>query len=169
MNVGAQSPEDYGEFFKWGEIDKYSRSERYFWTHADGGYIKYCTNKSYGYNYFVDDKTELSPADDAAYRNWGPDWRMPTREQMNELWTECTWTAQNSCYKVTSKHNGKSILIPKAGYESGSSYIDRSKGYYWTRNIGSSLPKAYSLDTSTGVTMGLERSRGLSVRAVRVQ
>ena len=77
-NVGATAPEDYGDYFAWGETEP---KEDYSWSTykwCNGSYktqTKYCTNSKYG---TVDDKTELEPEDDAAFVNWGSTWRMPT-------------------------------------------------------------------------------------------
>ena len=94
-NVGANAPEEYGDYFAWGETepkDCYNWST-YKWCNGDLWTLtKYCINSNQGYNGFTDGKTELEPEDDAAYVNWGPQWRMPTKEQQDELWTNCTWT-----------------------------------------------------------------------------
>lgn len=73
---------------------------------------KYNTLSSYGN---VDNKTTLELADDAANFNWGGSWRMPTKEELEELRTECTWIwcTENDVkgYKVT-RANGNSIFLP---------------------------------------------------------
>lgn len=79
MNIGASSPEDYGDYFAWGETapkDVYDWST-YKWCNGSSNTLtKYCFNSSYGNNGFVDNLTELDPEDDAATVNWGQDWRM---------------------------------------------------------------------------------------------
>ena len=91
-NVGADNPEDYGDYFAWGETEPkviYNWST-YKWCNGSVNTMtKYCTDSGYG---TVDNKTELDPADDAATVNWGTSWRMPTLEQLDELLTKCTWT-----------------------------------------------------------------------------
>lgn len=119
MNVGAESPEDYGDYFAWGETTGYKAGKTNFsldtykyyqettttipeTTDKDGfvvpeqtitknGYTKYVTNSSYGYDGFYDNKTVLDPADDAATANWGGSWRMPTKAEQDELRNNCTW------------------------------------------------------------------------------
>ena len=77
-NVGANNPEDYGDYFAWGETttkDTYNLST-YKW--CNGSYstlTKYCNNSSYGNNGFTDNKTQLELSDDAARANWGGSWR----------------------------------------------------------------------------------------------
>lgn len=132
-------------------------------------YTKYCENSSYG---VVDNKTELELADDAAYVNWGKNWRMPTKAQFDELRAECTWQWNGSGYLVTSKKNGATLILPAAGYRDGSSlYNSGIFGYYWSRSLypgGSN--DAYYLDFGSDYVGAYSHGRGggRSVRAVRV-
>ena len=140
-NVGANKPEDYGDYFAWGETEP--KSTTYNWITYKGcrgsndTQTKYCTRSSYG---TVDNKTTLELSDDAARANWGGSWRMPTRAEQDELRNNCTWrwTTQNGVngYKVTSKSNGKSIFLPAAGYRHGNSLSDAGgEGYYWSSSL----------------------------------
>lgn len=90
-NVGATKPEEYGDYFAWGEItpkENYSEST-YKWCNGDLDKLtKYNANNSYG---TVDNKKELDLADDAAYMNWGGRWRMPSLDQIKELLDNCDW------------------------------------------------------------------------------
>ncbi len=126
-NVGASSPEDYGGYYAWGEIEE---KENYSWSTykwcngSDDTMTKYCTSSSYG---TVDNQTVLDPEDDVAHVKWGGTWRMPTEAEQDELRYNCTWTwtTQNEVngYKVTGP-NGNSIFLPAAGYR------DRTGAYY---------------------------------------
>jgi len=177
-NVGATKPEEYGDYFAWGETTGYNSGKTNFdWSTykwCKGSYTtmtKYCTNSSYG---TVDNKKELELSDDAARANWGGQWRMPSSAQIDELISECNteWTTQNSVYgrKVTSKKNGKSIFLPAAGYRRGSSlYNAGSYGYYWSRSLYESDGYyAYYLDFFSNNFCRVSRSRfyGQSVRPV---
>ncbi|MBQ9362325.1 MAG: Ig-like domain-containing protein [Bacteroidaceae bacterium] len=144
MNIGASSPEDYGDYFAWGETtakDTYNWST-YKW--CNGSYdtqTKYCTSSSYG---TVDNKTVLDLEDDAARANWGGSWRMPTDAEWTELQTNCTWTwtSQNGVYgrKVTAS-NGNSIFLPAAGCRYDSYFAGvGSYGYYWSSSLDESRP-----------------------------
>ena len=145
-NVGANSPEEYGDYFAWGEtLPKYS----YDWDRYNYCYLnnltKYCTNKKYGYKKFVDNKITLLLSDDAARYNWGGSWRMPTEAELTELRENCTWTWTNQNgvegYKVTSKKNGNSIFLPAAGYRNGSSlYGAGGYGNYWSSSLDTVSP-----------------------------
>ena len=188
-NVGASSPEDYGYYFAWGETEPYDKNGKtYFdWSTykwCKGSYVtmtKYCTSSSYGNDGFTDGKTKLDPEDDAAYVNWGPAWRMPSKEQYQELFnssnTTTEWTTQNGVYgrKITSKKEGytdRSIFLPAAGYRDGSSLRNAgSDGRYWSRSLDESYPNSawrLDFDSSDIGTYGNYRCYGQSVRPVRV-
>ena len=86
-NVGASKPQDYGDYYAWGEV---TPKETYNWSTYKYGsaynqLTKYCSSSSYGKDGFTDSKTTLDLSDDAAYVNWGGKWRMPTKAQQDEL------------------------------------------------------------------------------------
>lgn len=140
-NVGASKPEEYGDYFAWGETQPKSTYDlsTYKWCNGSSATLtKYNYSSSFG---TVDDKTQLELIDDAARANWGGIWRMPTDAELTELRTECTWTwtTQNGVngYKVTSKSNGNSIFLPAAGFYSDSNF--RDAGDYcccWSSSLG---------------------------------
>ncbi len=180
MNIGASSPEEYGDYFAWGETQP---KEVYNWSTyswSNGDYFKltkYCNNSGYGDNGFTDDKTELDPDDDAAYVNWGSEWRMPTKAQQDELISECTWqwTTRNDVngYLVTSNHNSASLFLPATGYLwGGLLYDDGSSGRYWSRMLFISYSYPYNAhflyftSDNVGWYTFAQRVFGFSVRAV---
>ena len=142
FNVGANKPEDYGDYFAWGETEPKTTYDWSTYKWCNGSYdtqTKYCIDSSYG---TVDNKTVLDKEDDAAHVNWGGNWRMPTRTEQDELREQCTWTwtTQNGVkgYNVTSKKNGNSIFLPAAGYRSDSSLSTDgagSYGDYWSGSL----------------------------------
>lgn len=200
VNVGADMPEDYGDYFAWGETttkdsywedtDKYYKSETIpAHQDADGfdipkkkinGYTKYVTSSKasdYGYDGFSDDKTTLELSDDAANVNWGGSWRMPTKNEWDELRTECTWTwtTKNgvSGYKVTSKVAGytdKWIFLPAAGGRSISKLFNAgSMGNYWSSSLDEDYPSCawfMNFGSSYVSTNSYDRYYGQSVRPV---
>ncbi|MBR3472762.1 MAG: hypothetical protein IKH22_09310 [Prevotella sp.] len=189
MNVGAEQPEDYGDYFAWGETTGYGADTNdgrsfnwasYKWCEgSEHKMTKYCNDSSYGYNGYTDNKTELDPEDDAAYVNWGPNWRMPTYEQFQELdnsnYTTTEWTTQNGVNgrKITSKSNGNSIFLPAAGYRYVSSLSNAgSYGRYWSRTLDESAPsgagRVYFDSSGVSTGYGIYRYYGQSVRPVRV-
>ncbi|MBR2459465.1 MAG: hypothetical protein IKB39_09475 [Bacteroidaceae bacterium] len=141
-NVGAEIPEDYGDYFAWGEIepkDNYSWSTYKWCSGTENSITKYCINKANG---IVDNKTVLEPQDDIAHVEWGGNWRMPTKEEFKELVDKCNWkwtkSGAHTGYIITGP-SGKSIFLPAAGYCTGSNFHDReSDGYFWSATLGQS-------------------------------
>lgn len=171
-NVGAENPEDYGDYFAWGEVEPKSTYAYSKYKYCKGSYntmIKYCSNSQYG---TVDNKTELDLEDDVAYMNWGEGWRMPSNAQLTELRENCTWTwdSTKKGYAVVGP-NKSSIFLPAAGYYFGSSLSDAgSHGYYWSRSLDERCSYlAYLVHfLSDGVYRNTSyRYRGLPVRPVR--
>ena len=177
-NVGADTPEGYGEYFAWGET---TTKETYNWStyrYSNGGegyneLTKYCNNAEYGYNGFTDALTTLEVADDAATANLGTGWRMPTQMEMAELYNNCSyvWTTQNGVNGcLFTGLNGNSIFLPAAGYYHSSEFsgVD-SHGFYWSSSLYGypHLAKSSSFN-SNGFSHReyLARIYGLSIRAV---
>ena len=120
FNLGATKPEENGNYYAWGEIEpKLVYNENTYKWGIGFGMTKYCTSPYYGYNGYVDNKTVLEAEDDAAYVNLGDHWRMPSKEEIEELTTRCSgvWTTRNGVggYQLTGP-NGNSIFFPAAGY-----------------------------------------------------
>ena len=133
FNVGANSPEEYGDYFAWGEIspkENYSTQTYQYWTDDNG-------DGDWDEGEFANlGDISGNPHYDAAAANWGGDWRMPTKAEQQELRNNCTWewTTLNDVYgyKVTGP-NGNSIFLPAAGFRFGtSSYYVGSYGRYWS-------------------------------------
>ena len=174
-NIGANSPEEYGDYFAWGET---SPKEEYGWSN-----YKWCkwdpslTLTKYNYNSEsgkVDSKIELDPKDDAAYVNWGPSWRMPSKEQQYELYKNCTskWTSQKGVYGyLFTGPNGNTLFLPAAGRWYFSYGYDGMGALYWSRTLfPQSSTSSYMMTFSYWSTVELqyiERAGGVSVRAVR--
>ena len=173
-NVGASTPEEYGDYFAWGETvpKKVYNWETYKWCKgSESTLTKYCYATDFG---VVDKRDELLPEDDAAYVNWGHLWRMPTDEQQLELIEKCswTWTTRNSVNgRLATGPNGNSIFFPAAGdCWRELLFYDGSFGCYWSRTLVpyNSNDAFYLLFNS----VRMERSNlllygGLPVRAVR--
>lgn len=178
-NVGAGSPEEVGDFFAWGET---ATKDFYDWKHykysvfddVDFKLTKYCTDSTYGYNGFVDNLTVLESVDDAVRANWGPEWRMPTAEEFNELQQNTTfvWTTINGVEgRLLTGPNGNSIFLPATGFYLDGELICTGLGIYWSSSLQTtSQVSAWSLhfdDVNCHVCATYERSRGQVVRAVR--
>ncbi len=156
-NVGADSPEEYGDYFAWGET---TPKDSFNW-----GNYKWCTatcNRRYWEyetltKYTVDDgKTILDPEDDAASVNMGGSWRMPTHAEIQELKNNCTthkyYDEVREGVIVASKINGNHIFLPAAGCRYNSDLSSAgSYGYYWSSSLSTG---------DSGIACGLYFSSG---------
>ena len=156
-NVGASSPSDYGNYYAWGETKTKS---------------SYTEGNSKTYNVVMPDISG-EPKYDAATANWGEGWRMPTKEELEELVDKCDWewTSQSgrNGYKVTGP-NGNSIFLPAAGWRYGTSLDSAGDGgSYWSSTpYGSDTLSAYGLYFRSGNHNAIWNYRyyGRSVRPV---
>ena len=175
-NVGANSPEDYGDYFAWGETtpkDVYNWST-YQYGHDWNQLTKYCNDASSGYNGFTDNLITLLPEDDAATANWGSGWRMPTREEWQELYnnTTVTWTTQNGVNGcLFTAANGNSLFLPATGYIGGTTNYSVGNVLNWssslyTDNQNDAIYFSYNSSYSYGNSHGY-RISGQTVRPVR--
>ncbi len=155
-NVGSEAPEDYGDFYAWGEIKtKTTYTEENCQT-LDMEIADFAGNPLY----------------DAAAYEWGGDWRMPTKEEVEELIYECEWkiVKRNSIpgYQVTGT-NGNSIFLPFSGYMSDSN----NSGRRYQCNFWTSTPqfgRAWNMNASeswSGSRGYISRHYGYSIRPVR--
>ena len=169
-NVGAKSPEDYGDYFTWGETTAKSSYTKDNSLTAD---LSISALRSRG---IIDFIGNLTPAYDAATANWGGSWRMPTSAEIRELLNDCTWrwTSQNGVYgcKVTGP-NGNSIFLPATGYHGEKwTYDDGYEGDYLSATMRSESTGVYGLyfkQQSGKLNNGLDywnRYVGFTVRPV---
>ena len=177
-NVGANQPEEYGDYFAWGETQTKSTYDwsNYKWYNGSKNTItKYCTNSSLGTE---DNKTFLDQEDDAASVNWGGSWRMPTKAEQYELRNNCTWTwtTQNGVNGfIVTGPNGKSIFFPAAGCHNDNSLNGvGNDGGYWSSSLGTGSLGTGSMDFAYDLIFGSDyvsldngsRYSGQSVRPV---
>lgn len=139
-NIGATKPEEYGDYFAWGETQPKSiyNWSTYKWCNgSEDSLTKYC--------YDIDNKTTLELSDDAARANWGGKWRMATESEWRELENKCLWskTTINNVngYLVTSKYNGNSIFLPITGYYHESLLFEAGSSCdYWSSSLFGGYP-----------------------------
>ena len=172
-NVGAATPEEYGYYFAWGEVEtkEYYQLNNYRWAASVSGMIlKYCTNSFLGN---VDNKTQLEPEDDAAHVICEDMWRIPTEYEFNELIDNCsiTWTSSNGVYglEFVSNKNGNSIFIPAAGYYYDVEKDASSFGYYWTSSLDindSTRGKQFAFNEDGHILSSSTRFFGQTIRPV---
>ena len=178
-NVGATKPEEYGNYYAWGETATKSDYswDTYKYGSSSDALTKYCNDSSRGKDGFTDDLTTLEAADDAAAVNWGDAWRMPTDAEWQELIDNCDWiwtddyndTGVAGCI-VASKTNGNAIFLPAAGSRDGGRPFSAGySGVYWSSSLDLNSPD-YARNASfysDGVGRGSGAHRyGESVRAV---
>lgn len=175
-NIGASSPEGYGNYFAWGESaikDSYNEQKSYTFG------IDYINLE--GQN-IVSAEGILEPHNDAARLQWGIPWRMPTTENFEELIENCKWEEVVFNTKrgwIVQGKNGKSIFLPNTGYrhnrchtggKEDSPCYSGSYGYYWTATVckeDSECSYLYKLDfkrKNKFLTFG--RDGGATVRGI---
>ena len=187
-NLGASKPSDYGDYYAWGETAPKADFtwDTYKWMQAGHSHWRYITKYTFAdgqtggiwYDsagaFIGDNKTVLDAADDAATANLGSPWRMPTKVEIAELITKCTWTwtTQDGVngYQVDGP-NGNAIFLPAAGYRkvSGLKYAG-SQGYCWSSSLSTTESNcAYSLDLHSDRYLIARTYRyfGYTVRPVR--
>ena len=184
-NLGAEKPEDIGDLYAWGELDV---KENYSWTT-----YKWCngTEKTllkynpYGTSYgTVDGMRMLTQFDDVARAKLGSTWRIPSKNELNELNNQCTWTwtKRNGVpgYEVKSNSNGNSIFFPVSPYMNGQTPKEGNVGYYWLRELSSYITSSIggpsvaqclsfnetTIDSTPNSTIVLPRAFGLAIRPV---
>lgn len=169
-NVGASTPEQFGGHYAWGEIAEKSVCN---WDTYQYGYYKYDGD----YSHLVNIGSDISGTQyDAATAIWGAPWRMPTLDEIKELFNNCDseWTMENGVYgrRFTSRINRGSIFLPAAGIRwDGGLTATGGYGLYWSSTLNGSDPfSAYYLDFSSASAywnLPGRRDYGLSVRPVR--
>lgn len=145
-NIGAYSPEQYGDYYAWGEVAPKRSYNMSNYTHFDKDMRQfvYIGESISGTGY------------DVARQKWGGSWRIPSKNDFIELISLCKWTCYNyrgvDGYKVTGP-NGNSIFFPSPGYRKESaSYEVANKGRYWTSTLQSTdlTGGAYHLEFVSG-------------------
>ena len=176
-NIGASVPEEYGNYYAWGETETKETYDFAYRYYCDTTLTKYCNDSAYGYEGYTDTLTTLEASDDAATVNWGSNWRMPTQTEMQELLDNCdaTWTNMNGINEMlfTSRSNSNSIFLPAAGSMGGSSVENvGSNGNYWTSSLYAdytSTAWGFLFDSSSSRTYNDLRNYGISVRPICIQ
>lgn len=170
------NPEDYGDFYAWGEItpkSNYDWSTYKFGSPDPGPISKYNT---LDIPVEVDNLTVLEPEDDAAHDKLDGKWRMPTFEEWTTLTEECTWVWTEDYSGTGVKGslvigpNGKDIFLPAAGFMDGTEHLSEGiYGLYWSSTLEKDHPEMalyLSIDEFGASRYPRERCTGFSVRPV---
>ena len=178
-NVGAISPEDYGNYYAWGET---STKKIYGWntysygtfnTFSQRAYLKkYCNKPNFGKNSFTDNLSTLQDSDDPA-SSWGSGWHTPSKDQLDELLNNTTnkWTTRNGVQGClfTARH-GQTLFLPAAGYyDEGNLDEAGNCGYYWSSSLDTDDPRGawhLKIYSNNCRIWSLGRRYGFSVRPV---
>lgn len=169
MNVGASKPEDYGNYYAWGET---STKASYSWDNYKYGHSQNGEFSKYDTGPYADNKKVLEAEDDAAAVNLGNGWRMATYSEWKELREKCTWEWKTSNgvngMQVTGP-NKKNIFLPAAGYYNPGITNKGSYGSYWTSTLGGVQGMADAVDfISSGWDIAvIARCHGGSIRPVK--
>ena len=185
-NIGAEKPEEYGYYFWWGDTVGYKWMNNH-WEASDGSSSSFSFDADHVPTYGKDSAAlqsegwitadnVLAPGHDAAQVQWGGGWRMPTKEELSALFSQCdwTWTTQNGVngYVVRGKgtYAANSIFLPCAGYGYGTSLGNAgSYGYYWSSVPDSGYYRSWFLYFNSGFhdMSSSRRYYGQSVRPVQ--
>ncbi len=147
MNVGADSPEEYGNYYAWGEV----KTKRYYGVYSTYKHFGAITYNKYNYVNFEHSKADnllvLQAEDDVATKELGSGWRMPTEAEMQELLDNCDFVPEvrngTPGYRVSRKvkegesRSGESIFLPKVGYRDYGThrFYPGTQAYYWTATL----------------------------------
>lgn len=180
-NIGASSPYTHGDLYSWGEIStksSYNGWYAYKWCKGSVKTLsKYNSNSLYGNDGFTDNKTVLEPYDDVATVQWGDGWRIPTRDECDELMSNCIWEwvdlGDIEGYIVTScvpGYTDRSIFLSASGGDwGGGARRTMHQGFYWLADVGDIQAQSNNFNFTKdyyGFGAG-DRYIGMSVRAVR--
>ena len=159
-NIGANLPEDTGNYYAWGESEE---KNNYEWDN----YFDNIFDSDHVINYGNNAKETLDLEDDAAHLLWSGGWHVPTKDQFTELLNECTWTwtTRNNIngYTVTGSNNN-SIFLPITNVIWETEGQDEDGGYYWTNQ----LYRQVTLDEETAHILHIDSNRknlGMVTRA----
>ena len=175
-NVGANAPEECGDYFAWAETEtksvfdwctyKYDVSSDPNWP---AGITKYCKEPEFCLNGYTDNLRVLLPSDDAATVNWGGSWRTPTDEEFSELCigggVTQEWTNQNGVDGILlTGSNGNQLFLPAIndtlnGFE--------GETYNWSSTlVNSRSARFFNFHPNGGFTADDKRCHGFPVRPV---
>lgn len=174
-NLGATSPEEFGDYYAWGETEphydtldpltwKQGKTNGYSWTNykfnptGDGSTMtKYNS---------TDGLTELELIDDAARINWGGEWRIPTHEECLELTTNCEVATDGNM--VYFSNNGNYIYFPFNGYYDGTAFTRPDLWNIRSSSLYTSFSQTWTLSgTKSNFSHSYpKRYRGISIRPV---
>lgn len=159
-NVGANSPEEAGLFFQWGDVEGFSKDSGRYCSGTRNGERDWSGDYARTHGSELGDSQNIptDPYFDAARKYMGSPWRMPTTAEIQELFnSQYTTNAWVTNYKgsgmngrlATSKANGNTLFFPAAGFFGAGFFGFGSYGSYWSSSF-SDGEHAYYLDFNSG-------------------
>ena len=189
-NIGAEKPGDYGYYFWWGDTVGYKR-ENNSWVASDGSNSNFSFTESNTPTYNMSTSTlksegwitadgVLAPEHDAAKKHCGGDWRMPTKQEFDDLISQCDWTwamlngANGYIVRGKGDYSSKSIFLPCAGYVNGTSLNNAGSNGEYCSSVpysdsvyGDDYVRGLYFDSSRHFVCGYYRGYGKPVRPVQ--
>lgn len=173
-NIGATSPEEFGDYYSWGETEPKASYKLEEYRHFKAGQENVMAIR----RAFADLGKDIAGTQyDVAHVKWGEEWQMPSLGQFQELEQNCVWewTSVHEVvgYKITSKTNGNSIFLPAAGSKASQRTSNIGVyGLYWSSTVAYDGPSG---GCNLLIQKGSDRRRqtssralGYTVRAVKV-
>ena len=118
-NIGANNPVGYGDYFAWGET---IAKERF-------------TEDNYYHTDYIPGDISRHPSFDAAVANWGCSWRMPTKDEIDELKEYCSYvvtTINDTNVAIFTGPNGNIMTLPMGGVADGPYRVYNHSCAYWS-------------------------------------
>ncbi len=181
-NIGAERPEDYGYYFWWGDTVAYERKND-AWVASDRSARKFSFKLTLGKRIdelkiegWITEDGVLAPEHDAAHVYWGGDWRMPTKQELEDLEEKCDWTwttkkgVEGYIVRGKGRYASASIFLPAAGCGDETSLDGAgSCGTYWSSVPDSDDGNSWLLffGSSLHFTGNYYRDYGFPVRPVQ--
>ena len=168
-NIGAKAPDEYGDYFAWGETESKEAFESLnykFRAPKHSTMVKYNFSPS---SLYADNKFILEPEDDVASVKWGirkkrEDWRIPTKEEWQELF--------DNCYFEHAKINGIEgfkVYSRRTGFRENWIFFPNRMRYYWSSSLADDYYReafAAFLETPTCRLQNWARHYGHAIRPV---
>ena len=136
-NLGAKDASEPGNYYAWGETESKKDFSGETYAFKDGyKFKKYTVEDGEASSGTADKLIVLESGDDAAAAALGKGWRMPTRAEAMELFTQCKFSYDKPGVITVTGPNGNSIDFPKAtGYYYGTKLQEERYTWLWTASM----------------------------------
>ena len=173
-NIGADTETDAGLYFQWGDTRGYTADQVGVDKIFDWAHYKFGTRDNLTKYNSTDGLTTLQLADDAAYANMGEDWKVPTKEEYQELIDNTTreWVKDYQGTGVNGRlftgTNGHTLFLPAVGAASGNVVYGISLyGLYWSANCDENAGTNFGISKDTIYINNNPRCSGYTIRGIK--